>query len=607
VPGSTPYPKDGINDHVVHGLPTVNPELTGTKASLRYRLTVAPGQTTEIRLRLGNRDGDRASGWEETFAARRGEADEFYAALTPPGATDEVAMVLRQALAGMLWSKQLYHYDVDRWLEGDPAGPPPPESRKSGRNSAWRHLNNHDVISMPDKWEYPWYAAWDLAFHCVALAHVDPGLAKHQLILLLREWYMHPNGQLPAYEWAFGDVNPPVHAWAALRVFEIDGSKDFDFLERVMHKLLLNFTWWVNRKDSEGNNVFEGGFLGLDNIGPIDRSAQLPAEGHLEQSDGTAWMAMYCLNLWEMALILAEHDPTYQDLAVKFFEHFAYIASAMYEQGLWNEEDGFYYDVLHLSGQDPVPLKVRSMVGLIPLYAATTLGRATMERLPEFTMRFQWFLKHKPRFSEVVGHANVLGQHEGRLFSIVDPERLRRILSVMLSEEEFLSPYGLRAVSRWHREHPFEVQIGGMTSRVDYEPGESTSGLFGGNSNWRGPIWFPVNYLVIEALGVFYRYLGDEFTVEMPTGSGRKATLDEVAKELSWRLVGLFMNDQDERRPVFGSYEKFQRDPAWHDMIPFHEYFHGDTGGGLGASHQTGWTGLVADLILRHSGLTKEA
>jgi hypothetical protein len=604
VPGSTRYPKDGIHDHVVQGLATVNPEQIGTKASLHYRVSVPPGQIVEVRLRLSMGDLDLQEGWEKTVALRQREADQFFAELTPLGATEEVALVLRRALSGMLWSKQLYHYDVDRWLEGDPADPPPPERRMSGRNSSWRHLNNHDVISMPDKWEYPWYAAWDLAFHCVPLAHVDPGFAKHQLLLLLREWYMHPNGQLPAYEWSFGDVNPPVHAWAALKVFEIDGSKDFQFLERIMHKLLLNFTWWVNRKDSEGNNVFEGGFLGLDNIGPIDRSGQLPLAGHLEQSDGTAWMAMYCLNLWEMSLILAEHDETYQDLAIKFFEHFAYIASAMYEQGLWNEEDGFYYDVLHLSGEADIPLRVRSMVGLIPLYATTTLGRVTMERLSEFTMRFQWFLKNKPRFAEVVGHANVVGQDEGRLFSIVDPERLGRILSMMLAEDEFLSPYGLRALSKWHREHPLEVEIGGMGARVDYEPGESTTGLFGGNSNWRGPVWFPVNYLVIESLRVFHRYLGDEFTAEMPTGSGREATLDEIATELSWRLVGLFLDDRDGRRPVFGSTEKFQRDPSLHDMLPFHEYFHGDTGAGLGASHQTGWTGLVADLILRHCGLT---
>jgi hypothetical protein len=607
VSGGAAYPKDGINDHVIHGLPTVNPDRAGTKAALRYRLTVGPGETVELRLRLSTEDWDLAKRWTQAFDARRRDADEFYAALTPSGATAEVAMVLRQALAGMLWCKQLYHYDVNTWLEGDPAGPPPPEARKGGRNATWRHLDSHDVISMPDKWEYPWFAAWDLAFHCVALAHVDPGFAKDQLVLLCREWYMHPNGQLPAYEWAFGDVNPPVHAWAALRVFHIDGGKDYEFLERIMHKLLLNFTWWVNRKDSSGQNVFEGGFLGLDNIGPIDRSAQLPVEGHLEQSDGTSWMAMYCLNLWEIALILAEHDHTYEDLAVKFFEHFALIAQAVYDQQLWDEDDGFYYDVLHLVGGEHVPLKVRSMVGLIPMYAATTLGRGTMERLPEFTARFHWFLKNRQHFMGVVGHANVLGQHEGRLFSIVDPDQLRRILSVMLSEDEFLSPHGIRAVSRWHRDHPFEIDIGGMRSRVDYEPGESTSGLFGGNSNWRGPIWFPVNYLAVEALRVYHRYLGDDFTVEMPVGSGRKATLAEVATELSWRLVGLFLNDPDGHRPVFGEATKFQTDPEWHDMLPFHEYFHGDSGKGLGASHQTGWTGLVADLILRQLGLSREA
>ena len=607
VPGSTPYPKDGINDYVVGGLPTVNPAQTGTKAALRYRLTVPAGQTREVRLRLTDGDRDLGRSWDSALEVRRREADEFYTSLTPAGATQEVALVLRQALAGMLWSKQLYRYDVDRWLEGDPAYPPPPEIRKQGRNAAWRHLNNHDVISMPDKWEYPWYAAWDLAFHCVALAHVDPEFAKQQLILLCREWYMHPNGQLPAYEWNFGDVNPPVHAWAALEVFEIDGGTDFEFLERIMHKLLLNFTWWVNRKDSQGNNAFEGGFLGLDNIGPIDRSAMLPAGGYIEQSDGTAWMATYCLSLWRIALVLAEHDDTYEDLAIKFFEHFALIASAIYEQGLWSEEDGLYYDVLRLPGQAPRPLKVRSAVGLIPLYAATTLGQATMDRLPEFTASFRWFLENRPRFSQVVGHANVLGMNEGRLFSIVDPDRLRRILSVMLSEEEFLSPYGVRALSRWRRDHPFEADIGGTISRVAYEPGESSTGLFGGNSNWRGPVWFPVNYLFVEALEVFHRYLRDGFTVEMPAGSGRKATLEEVARELSWRLVGLFLDDDEGRRPVFGQVEKFQSDPVWHDLIPFHEYFHGDTGAGLGASHQTGWTGLVADLILRHCALSKEA
>ncbi len=601
--GGTPHPKDGINDHVVHGLDTVNPSQEGTRASLRYRLTVAPGATATIRLRLTDGDEDLGATFDATFDARQREADEFYASITPAGATEETGMVMRQAFAGMLWSKQLYHYDVERWLEGDPTQPPPPPERLSGRNAGWRHLSNNDVISMPDKWEYPWYAAWDLAFHTVALAHVDPQFAKDQLILLLREWYMHPNGQLPAYEWAFGDVNPPVHAWAAIRVFEIDGSNDYEFLERVLHKLLLNFTWWVNRKDSEGNNVFEGGFLGLDNIGPIDRSAPLPAGIHLEQSDGTAWMAMYCLNLWEMSLLLAHHDPTYEDLAVKFFEHFALIAQAMYDQGLWDEADGFYYDVLHLGGGERVPLRVRSMVGLLPLAATTTLGRATMERLPEFTRAFRWFLANRPKFADVVGHTNVLGQDEGRLFSIVDPDRLRRILAVMLDEDEFLSPHGMRALSRYHLEHPFELPLGDGVARVDYEPGESTSGLFGGNSNWRGPVWFPVNYLVIEALRVFHRYLGDGWRIEFPTGSGRELSLSQVADELAGRLVSLFLDDPASgRRPVFGPYEKFQRDPAWHGMIPFHEYFHGDTGQGLGASHQTGWTGLVADLIVRHMG-----
>jgi hypothetical protein len=502
----------------------------------------------------------------------------------------------------MLWCKQFYHYDVDRWLEGDPAGPPPPPGRANGRNAQWRHLNARDVISMPDPWEYPWFAAWDLAFHTVALAHVDPGFAKHQLILLVREWYLHPNGQLPAYEWAFGDANPPVHAWAALRVFEIDGSTDYHFLERVMHKLLLNFTWWVNRKDSRGSNVFEGGFLGLDNIGPIDRSAPLPVDGILEQSDGTAWMAFTCLMLLEIAFVLAEHDQTYEDLAVKFFEHFALIAQAMNDQGLWDEEDGFYYDQLRLAGGGQISLRVRSAVGLIAICAAATLGRGTMARLPDFRRRFLWFLANRPQYLDVIGNVHRLGAHEGRLFSIVDPERLRRILSLMLSEDEFLSPFGLRALSKFHLRHPFMLEAGGMTiGAVDYQPGESATELFGGNSNWRGPIWFPLNYLVIEALTRYARYLGDEFTVECPAGSGRMMDLDAVAVELAGRLVGLFRDDERGRRPVFAGYEKLQTDRAWHDRLLFHEYFHGETGAGLGASHQTGWTGLVADLIVRGS------
>jgi hypothetical protein len=462
------------------------------------------------------------------------------------------------------------------------------------------HLNNRDVISMPDTWEYPWYAAWDLAFHCVALAHVDPEFAKSQLVLLCREWYMHPNGQLPAYEWAFGDVNPPVHAWAALRVFEIAGDDDVDFLERILHKLLLNFTWWVNRKDAEGNNVFEGGFLGLDNVGPFDRSA-LPVQGTLEQSDGTAWMAMYCQNLLELALVLADRDPTYQDIATKFFEHFALIASALNDKGLWDEPDGFYYDVLRLGDGRVVPLKARSVVGLLPLVAVTTIGPQTMARLPDFMQRVAWFTANRPEGREVIQHL-ASNEHAGwRMLSIVDVERLRRLLAVLLDESEFLSPYGIRALSRYHADHPLQVSVDGVSARLDYEPGESTSGLFGGNSNWRGPVWFPINYLLLQSLRVYHRYLGDDFRVECPTGSGRELTLAEVADELAARLVAIFLERADGSRPVFGGYELFQRDPAWHDLIPFHEYFHGDTGAGLGASHQTGWTGLVADLIVRRS------
>ncbi len=607
-PGRSAYPKDGINDHVVHGAATVNPDRTGTKAAVHHVVTVPAGGTHQLRLRLlaGADDVDDAgdvSGpvFDDIVATRRGEADAFFAALAPAGTSSEQALVLRQAVAGLMWGKQFFHYDVERWLTGDPAGPPPPPGRERGRNAGWRHLNNHDVISMPDPWEYPWYAAWDLAFHCVPIAHVDPGFAKAQLLLVLREWYMHPNGQIPAYEWAFGDVNPPVHAWAALRVFEIDGSRDHAFLAKVFHKLLLNFTWWVNRKDSDGSNVFEGGFLGLDNIGPIDRSAPLPVAARLEQSDGTAWMAMYALNLLEMALVLADSDPSYEDLATKFFEHFAYIAGAMSDKGLWDEEDGFFYDVLSLADGSTVPLRVRSMVGLIPLCATTTLGAATLERLPDFAARVRWFLTHKPSYRDVVGETHLRDGAEGRLLSVVDGDRLVRILSTMLSEQEFLSPHGLRALSRRHRAEPFVLDLGGSAFTVDYEPGESTTGLFGGNSNWRGPVWFPVNYLVIEAVRRYARFFGDDLLVEHPTGSGEKVTLSRLAADLSDRLVGLFLEDADCRRPVFGDEHLFQNHPAWHDLLPFHEYFHGDTGKGLGASHQTGWTGLVADLLLRGS------
>jgi hypothetical protein len=601
VAGRSPFPKDGINDYVVTSTATVNPDEVGTKAALRYSFAVPPGGRREIRLRLAAGEPaalDLGAGYASTLATRRAEADDFFATLTPEGATHDEARVLRQAVAGLMWGKQFFHYDVERWLDGDPSGPAPADERRDGRNAGWRHLNNADVISMPDPWEYPWYAAWDLAFHCVAIAHVDPEFAKAQLVLLLREWYLHPNGQMPAYEWAFGDVNPPVHAWAALRVFHIDGGRDHDFLARVFHKLLLNFTWWVNRKDAAGNNVFEGGFLGLDNIGPIDRSAPLPVAALLEQSDGTAWMAMYCLNLLEIALALAEQDAVHEDLATKFLEHFAYIAAALRDKGLWDEADGFFYDVLRFPDGSQTPLRVRSMVGLLPLCATTTLDSSTLDRLPDFAIRLGWFLKHKAQYRAVIGATHERDGHEGRLLAVVGPEQLVRVLTTMLSEDEFLSPHGVRALSKRHAAQPFSIELAGETYTVDYEPGESTTGLFGGNSNWRGPVWFPVNFLVIEAIRRYEQFLGDDLVVEHPTGSGRKVTLGELADDLSRRLVGIFLDEQG-RRPVFGDVPLFQDDPAWHDLLPFHEYFHGDTGKGLGASHQTGWTGLVVDLILR--------
>jgi len=599
---SPPFPKDGINDHVVHGAPTVNPAKTGTKAAAWYRLTVEPGQTAEVRLRLRESVPVPAAlaPFDTVMTDRKAEADAYYADLTPVGCSADEALVLRQAAAGLLWSKQYYHFDVADWLDGDPAEPAPPASRHDGRNSGWRHLDNNDVLSMPDKWEYPWYASWDLAFHCVALAHLDPEFAKHQLTLLCREWYMHPNGQLPAYEWNFSDVNPPVHAWAALRVFEVDGGHDYEFIERIFHKLLINFTWWVNREDAEGNNAFQGGFLGLDNIGPFDRTAtRLPVDGHLEQSDGTAWMAMYCLNLLEMAVRLARHDPSYEDVALKFFEHFASISSALNDQGLWDEQDGFYYDVLSFSDGRRLPLRARSMVGLIPLFAVTAAPANIVELMPDFAVRARWFIDHKPHLARSVAHVRTDPSGVMHMLSVPDSEQLARILARVLDESEFLSPYGLRSLSAVHRDHPLDVPLGnGTSARLDYEPAESTTGLFGGNSNWRGPVWFPVNYLAIEALRRYHDCLGDDFTVELPAGSGTKVTLGRVAEDLRRRLIDLFLDDELGRRPVFGEYAKFQSDPAWHGLVQFNEYFHGDTGAGLGATHQTGWTALVLDLIL---------
>jgi hypothetical protein len=500
---------------------------------------------------------------------------------------------MRQAFAGLIWSQQFYHYDVARWLDGDPAEPPPPPGRAAIRNALWRHLSNRDVLVMPDKWEYPWYAAWDVGFHCVALAYVNPAAAKHQQLLLLREWYMHPNGQVPAYEWNLGEVNPPVQAWATLAVFNIDGGTDFNFLARAFHKLLINFTWWVNRKDQLGNNVFEGGFLGLDNIGPFDRSRMLPGGAILEQSDATAWMAKFCLNMLEMALRLANRDRAYEDVALKFFEHFAAIATAI--NGLWDEQDGFFYDVLRRPDGSVTPLRARSMVGLLPVFAAVRISPALWELLGDFRRRARWFIDNRPDLTGFIWH--FLNDDRPELISLVDATRLRRLLAAMLDEAEFLSPFGLRSLSRRHQDHPLVVDLPGGEARLDYEPGESRTGAFGGNSNWRGPVWFPLNFLALESLRHLHEALGDDFTVELPTGSGRQAHLGQVADEIEGRLLALFLPDASGRRPALGSHPLFRDDPAWRDNLLFHEYFHGDTGEGLGASHQTGWTALAGVLI----------
>jgi len=612
--------KDGINDYIVRGVKeALAAQPMGTKAAAHYPVKIPAGKSVVIRLRLANVDFQGVSktafeDFDRMFALRQKEADEFYATVIPDDLSGDAQNVMRQGFAGMLWSKQFYHYVIKQWMEGDPRNPPPPAERRHGRNHEWPHLYNADVISMPDKWEYPWYAAWDLAFHCIPLALVDPEFAKEQLVLLTREWYMHPNGQLPAYEWAFGDVNPPVHAWAAWRVYKIDkkrnGKGDREFLERVFHKLLLNFTWWVNRKDADGMNIFQGGFLGLDNIGVFDRSAPLPTGGYIEQSDGTSWMAMYTLNLLAMAMELASHDPAYEDVASKFWEHFIYIAHAMSHRGsdgmgLWDDMDGFFYDVLKFPDGRKYPMRIRSMVGLIPLFAVETLEPDLLEKLPGFKRRMEWFIENRPDLIGSVACMRTRGMAERRLLSIANRDQLRRILGYMLDENEFLSPHGIRAVSRFHHEHPYKLGVNGMEHRVDYEPGESSTGLFGGNSNWRGPIWFPVNYLLVESLQKFHHYLGDDFKVEFPTGSGNMLTLWQVAGELSRRLTGIFLQDKNGRRPVFGNAEKFQTDPHWHDLILFHEYFHGDNGSGVGASHQTGWTGLVTKM-LQQSGESRK-
>jgi len=607
-PNESPYVKDGIGRYIVAGeSDAVNPSKSGTKCAAQYSLDVAPGESQVVRLRLSNRViGEPFDDFESTFAKRVAESDEFYRDLNTFPVSDDERMVQRQALAGLLWSKQFYNYVVHDWLHGDPLQPPPSPQRRHGRNSGWDHFYSDDVLAMPDTWEYPWFAAWDLAFHCIALSLVDPEFAKIQLSLLTREYYMHPNGEIPAYEWAFGDVNPPVQAWAAYRVYKIEqkqtGRGDLFFLERVFQKLLLSFTWWVNRKDPDGRNVFQGGFLGLDNVGIFDRSAPLPQGIVLDQADGTSWMGVFTLNMLRIALELALEMPVYEDIASKFFEHFLLIADAMNkiggdeERGLWDEEDGFYYDYLHGNGQ-VVPLRIRSLVGLTPLFAVETFDGTLRQKLPDFGKKVAWFVKNRPDLIENIAEMQSGGVGIRGILSIVDKSRLERLLRRMLDEDEFLSPYGIRSLSREHLQHPYSVWLGGQEYTIDYEPGESTSGLFGGNSNWRGPVWFPTNFLIIEALQKYHYFYGDDFKVEMPTGSGRMMSLWDVSMELSHRLIHLFTRDGDGRRAVFGGNETFQRSPLWRDYVPFYEYFQGDNGAGLGASHQTGWTALVAKLV----------
>jgi hypothetical protein len=608
--GAPGYFKDGIDRRIVHAeRACVNPARTGTKAAAWYQSLVPAGGRVEYRLRLTRRAlSTPFRDFARVLAARRAECDAFYRHVQRDIVSEDARNIQRQAFAGLIWSKQFYHFDVPLWLKGDPAQPPPPEGRGQGRNTEWRNLANSDVLSMPDKWEYPWYASWDLAFHCIPLAVIDADFAKHQLVLLTREWYMHPNGQIPAYEWAFSDVNPPVHAWAAWRVFQIDrkqhgGHGDLEFLERVFHKLMLNFTWWVNRKDTSGRNIFQGGFLGLDNIGVFDRSARLPTGGYINQSDGTSWMAMYALNLMRIALELAQHNHVYEDIASKFFEHFLGIAEAMSTMssdggGLWDEEDEFFYDVLNLPDDVRVRLRIRSMVGLIPLFAVETLEPEMLARLPGFHKRLEWLLKHRPDLAALVSHWQSPGRGERRLLSLLRGHRMKRLLKRMLDESEFLSEYGVRALSRAHLERPYVFRLDGVDLSVRYTPAESDTRQFGGNSNWRGPIWFPLNFLIIESLQKFHHYYGNDFKVECPSGSGHFLTLEQIANELSHRLSRIFLKDADGHRAVLRHTPTLQSDPNYRDYIPFYEYFDGDSGRGVGASHQTGWTALIAKLLM---------
>ena len=607
LPNPSPYVKDSFHDAVIkNNFGLFKNREHGTKSAVVYRLNLAGGMSSIIKLRLrGEKIEQNLFGreFEDIFNQRIAEADEFYAQFTPANPVGDVVPVQRQAFAGLLWNKQYYNYEIDTWLNGDPGQPPPPESRKKGRNSDWKYLFNRDVISMPDKWEYPWYASWDLAFHCVPLAMIDADFAKKQLILFLREWYMHPNGQLPAYEWNLGEVNPPVQGWAALKVYQIDkertGKGDILFLKKMFLKLVLNFTWWVNRKDSEGNNIFQGGFLGLDNIGAFDRGKPLPGGGHMEQADGTSWMAMYSLTLMDMALEIAQEDDAYEDVASKFYEHFVHIAESLNkfgEQGLWNEEDGFYYDALHMPDGNTLPLKVRSLVGLTSLLAVSIIGFDVLARMKGFKKRMEWFRHNREGLNKCMVVED-LGEEQNLLLSLVPKKRLIRILQKMFDEGEFLSPGGIRSISKYHKDHPFVLRLDGNEYRVDYEPAESRTDLFGGNSNWRGPVWIPINYLFIEALRKYHRYYGDSLKIEYPTGSGTSMNLMEVAVKLSQRVTGIFVKDDKGKRFVHGDERKYQEDPYFRELVHFYEYYNGDTCMGLGASHQTGWTALVAEMI----------
>lgn len=613
VPNASPYVKDAFHEAIVNKHPqVVNPAGIGTKLGVKYEGELEGNVSHTIRLRLSSEPSDHPFvDFADIFTKRKEEADAFYQVVQNPSLKEDDRNIQRQAFAGLLWTKQLYYFDVEQWLKGDPGQPAPPAERRQGRNAEWESLVNFDIISMPDKWEYPWYASWDLAFHCLALAHVDPDFAKRQLLLMTREWYMHPNGQLPAYEWCFSDANPPVHAWAAGSVFLVDklmqGKGDRAFLEGIFHKLLLNFTWWVNRKDRDGRNLFQGGFLGMDNISLFDRSHPLPVGGHIDQSDGTAWMAFYCIVMMKFALVLAKDNPIYQDSATKFFEHFLRIAHAMSYRGerafsLWNETDGFFYDALHLPNGDIHPLKIRSLVGLLPLFAVEILEPELIESMPVFKRRLLWFIKKQPILGMNVAQMLTPDKGHRRMIALVNEKQLKRVLAVMLDEEEFLSPYGLRSLSKTHDKHPYEFHVDDHCYSVRYEPAESRSGMFGGNSNWRGPIWFPVNFLLIQALRKYHDFYGDALKVEFPTRSGVMMTLDEVANALVQRLNNLFRRNGQGQRPCLGKEAKFQDDPHWKDLLLFHEYFHGDTGMGLGASHQTGWTGLVAQMLQHPRG-----